>query len=149
MVVAERIKIVYIPMLVLGVIGAGIAIFANNSLHLAVLVGVWVLSIVLLSVALWGLLSPTKAIEKKDDCLVINYLFRKKVISFDKIENVSMTERGEYYKRKNSATSDIVFFSDIRRLCINYKENDVICHSYVIVKNALAAKCSIDSLLKE
>lgn len=149
MVVAERIKIVYIPMLVLGLFGAGIAIFANKSLHLAVLVGVWVLSVVLLSVALWGVLSPTKAIEKKDDCLVVNYLFRKKVIPLDKIENVSMTERGEYYNRKNSVTSDMAFFSDMRRLCINYKENDVLCHSYVIVKNASAAKCSIDSLTKK
>ena len=149
MVIAERIKIIYIPMLVLGVFGTVIAIFANNSLQLAVLVGVWVLSIVLLLFALWGLLSPTNAIEKKDDCLVINYLFRKKVIPFDKIENVSMTERGEYYNRKNSVTSDIAFFSDMRRLCINYKENDLICHSYVIVKNASAAKCSIDSMIKK
>lgn len=149
MVIAERIKIIYIPMLVLGVFGVLVAILANNSLQLAVLIGVWVLSIVLLLIALWGLLSQTKAIEKKDDCLVINYLFSKKVIPLDKIENVSMTERGEYYNRKKSVTSDVAFFSDMRRLCINYKENDLICHSYVIVKNASAAKCSIDSMIKK
>ena len=60
-----------------------------------------------------------------------------------------MTERGEYYNRKNSVISDIAFFGDMRRLCINYKENDVFRHSYIIVRNASAVKCSIDGLTKK
>lgn len=146
MVIAERNKIIFLPALILGVFGIVIAILSNNSLLRAVL---WVLSIVFVLIAILGLLSPTKAIEKKDDCLVINYLFRKKVIPLDKIENVSMTEKGRYYNRENSIASDIAYFSDMRRLCINYKENDILCHSYVVVKDASAVKCSIDGLTKK
>ncbi len=146
MVIAERNKIIFLPALILGVFGIVIAILSNNSLLRAVL---WVLSIAFVLIAILGLLSPTKAIEKKDDCLVINYLFRKKVIPLDKIENVSMTEKGRYYNRENSIASDIAYFSDMRRLCINYKENDILCHSYVVVKDASAVKCSIDGLTKK
>lgn len=149
MVIAERSKIVSLLALILGILGTITAIASNNSVHLVFLVLLWVISITLLLIASLGLLSPINAIETKDDCLIINYISCKKVIPLDKIENVTMTERGEYSGRKNSLASDIIFFSDMRRLCINYKENGIFCHSYVVVKNASAAKYTIDSLIKK
>lgn len=149
MVIAERSKVYFIPMLVLGLSGTVLAILFSNSLSGVHLVLLWILSIAMLLFALFGLLSPTTAIEKNDDCLVVNYLFRKKIIPLDKIENVSVTERGEYYNRDSSISDDIAFFSDMRRLYINYKENDILRHTCVVVKNASAVKCSIDSLIKK
>ncbi len=32
---------------------------------------------------------------------------------------------------------------------MKYEENEVLCHSYVIIGNASAVKCSIDSLAKK
>ena len=72
MVIAERSKVYFIPMLVLGLSGTVLAILFSNSLSGVHLVLLWILSIAMLLFALFGLLSPTTAIEKNDDCLVVN-----------------------------------------------------------------------------
>ena len=150
MVIAERSKKYYIPLLILGIIGIIAAIWATvspDTLPRASLILSWIISIVSLLIALYGLLSPRKAIVKSGDYLIINYLFCKKVIQLDTIENVSTTERGEYYNRKHSVSSDIAFFKDMRILTVNHKENNILCHSSVFIKNASAVKCSIDSII--
>ena len=150
MVIAERSKKYYIPSLILGTIGIIVAIWATvspDTLPRASLIIIWIVTIVLLLIALYGFLLPRKAIVKSGDRLIINYLFRKKVIPLDTIENVSITERGEYYNRKHSVSSDIAFFKDMRRLTVNYKENNILCHSSVFIKNASSVKCSIDSII--
>ena len=150
MVIAERSKKYFIPSLTLGIIGIIAAILATvspDTLPRASLIIIWIVSIILLLTTLYGFLLPRKAIVKSGDHLIINYLFLKKVIPLDTIENVSITERGEYYNRNNSVSSDIAFFKDMRRLTVNHKENNILCHSSVFIKNASAVKCSIDSII--
>lgn len=147
MVIAERNKKIYIPVLILGAGGIVLAILASESFTTLSLVTIWIINVVLSIIAIYGILIPKEAIVKNKDCFIINYLFFRRVIPIDKIESVIITERGEFYHRNDSIISVISFFSDMRRLTINYKENDILCHSSVLVKNATAVKCSIDTLI--
>lgn len=147
MVIAERNKKIYIPVLILGAGGIVLAILASESFTTLSLVIIWIINVVLSIIAIYGILIPKEAIVKNKDCFIINYLFFRRVIPIDKIESVIITERGEFYHRNDSIISVISFFSDMRRLTINYKENDILCHSSVLVKNATAVKCSIDTLI--
>lgn len=152
-VIAERSKILHIPTFILSLVGVICCLIfiiepdESKSISLGVFILLLITSIALLLLSLYGFLNPKDAIIKNGNCLIIKYFFCKIIISIDKIENVSITERGEYYNRESTITSDIEYFNDIRRLTINYKENGVLCHKTVFVKNASAVKCSIDSLL--
>ena len=148
MVIAERNKKYYIPDLIAGVVGLVTAILTTGRLFIFYSVAMYGGAVFLCIVALYGFLVPGKAIVKDNDNLIVNYLFKKKIIPLGMIDNVAVTERGEYYNRKSSVTSDIAYFSDMRRLTINYKENGILRHASVLIKNALAAKCSIDGMLE-
>lgn len=149
MVIAERNKKYYIPSLILSVGAIVTAILTTGRLSIFYSVAIWVCAVFLCIVALYGFLVPDKAIVKDNDNLIVNYLFKKKIIPLGMIDNVAVTERGEYYNRKSSVTSDIAYFNDMRRLTINYKENGILRHASVFVKDASAAKCSIDGMLTE
>lgn len=146
MVIAERNKKYYIPSLILGVGAIVAAILTTGRLSIFYSVAIWVCAVFLCLFTMYGFLVPGKAIVKDNDKLIVNYLFKKKIIPLSMIDNVAVTERGEYYNRKSSVTSDIAYFNDMRRLTINYKENGILRHASVFVKDASAAKCSIDGM---
>ena len=149
MVIAERNKKYYIPSLILSVGAIVTAILTTGRLSIFYSVAIWVCAVFLCLFTMYGFLVPGKAIVKDNDNLIVNYLFKKKIIPLSMIDNVAVTERGEYYNRKSSVTSDIAYFNDMRRLTINYKENGILRHASVFVKDASAAKCSIDGMLAE
>ncbi len=146
MVIAERNKKYYIPSLILSVGAIVTAILTTGRLSIFYSVAIWVCAVFLCLFTMYGFLVPGKAIVKDNDKLIVNYLFKKKIIPLSMIDNVAVTERGEYYNRKSSVTSDIAYFNDMRRLTINYKENGILRHASVFVKDASAAKCSIDGM---
>ena len=148
-VIAERNKKYYIPSLILSVGAIVTAILTTGRLFIFYSVAIWVCAVFLCLFTMYGFLVPGKAIVKDNDNLIVNYLFKKKIIPLGMIDNVAVTERGEYYNRKSSVTSDIAYFNDMRRLTINYKENGILRHASVFVKNASAAKCSIDGMLEK
>ena len=147
MIIAERSKKCYIPFFILSVGALVTAILTTGKASIFYSVAIWVCAVFLCLSTLYGFLVPSKAIVKDNDNLIVNYLFKKKIIPLSTIDNVAVTERGEYYNRKRSVTSDIAYFNDMRRLTINYKENGILCHASVVVKDASAAKCSIDGML--
>lgn len=149
MVIAERNKKYYIPSLILSVGAIVTAILTTGRLSIFYSVAIWVCAVFLCLFTMYGFLVPGKAIVKDNNNLIVNYLFKKKIIPLGMIDNVAVTERGEYYNRKSSVTSDIAYFNDMRRLTINYKENGILRHASVFIKNASAAKCSIDGMLEK
>ena len=149
MIIAERHKKYYIPSLILSVGAIVTAILTTGKMSIFYSVAIWVCAVFLCLFTMYGFLVPGKAIVKDSDNLIVNYLFKKKIIPLSMIDNVAVTERGEYCNRKNSVASDIAYFNDMRRLTINYKENGILRHASVFVKDASAAKCSIDGMLEK
>ena len=149
MVIAERNKKFYIPSLILSVGAIVTAILTTGRLSIFYSVAIYGVAVFLCLFTMYGFLVPGKAIVKDNDNLIVNYLFKKQIIPLGMIDNVAVTERGEYYNRKSSVTSDIAYFNDMRRLTINYKENGILRHASVLVKDASAAKCSIDGMLEK
>ena len=149
MVIAERNKKFYIPSLILSVGAIVTAILTTGRLSIFYSVAIYGVAVFLCLFTMYGFLVPGKAIVKDNDNLIVNYLFKKQIIPLGMIDNVAVTERGEYYNRKSSVTSDIAYFNDMRRLKINYKENGILRHASVLVKDASAAKCSIDGMLEK
>lgn len=148
MVIAERNKIICIFPLFISLLMAFVCICFKVEIEAKFIVAL-IFGIISLPFGLYSLLSPKNAIILENDSLIVNYLFYKKKILIDDIEYVSTNELGEYYNRRSSISSDVIYFTDTRRLFITYNIDGIKRHLSVFVKNASAVKVSIDSLVKK
>ena len=145
-VIAQRNKKIYIFPLAAGVL------FLALGILFAVKVSVWFAFLAaagaaLLCRAVYDLALPRDAIVKNGLYLTFSYLFTKKTVAIKSVEYASCTERGEYYHRRNSLFSDVLYFTDTRRVTVTYKEGVFTKQISVFVRDASAVTAAIGALL--